>query len=579
MNKIKESIEFIIGQLKRSVQRFPITLCITALFMIIAIMLTHSDYAATNTDTLEKMLLALAIGIPLSATATLALERFKLSRTKRLLVHVSSILLVGIYYLTIPTEMSTYFGMRFVALWAILFFAFLVAPYFYEREGLSRYILHLTGRFFLTVLFSGVILGGIAMMIFTIEELFSVRWPDEIYMDLFIVVSGAFAVTHFLGSVPEMDKELDVADYSKIFKSLFLFIVLPIVSVYTVILYAYFVKILLGFKLPEGIIGNLVLWYALVSVTTLFFIRDLRSEVPWLSKFIRIYIPLMAVPLAMLFIAIGIRINAYGLTMPRYFVFALAIFSALSLLIMWLKKNDTAVVTVILLMAFITLTFFGPLSGYSMTLNDQTNRLEILLEENSMMGTDGKVTPNASLDTAQKKAVSEKIDFLLDAYSLEEVEVLPEGFDRSKAKDYLGFDMSYYWSGELERSYFNYYIKDDTRIINVSGADYFILTGHYDMIAKTKLKDQVTIEKLSNDAIIKIMDDNAVLLEFDLKNAAATFYLDQTQNVVLQSIDGSVTATLEFISINGQIASDDEPNKVEDLDVESYDVRILLTIK
>jgi hypothetical protein len=48
---------------------------------------------------------------------------------------------------------------------------------------------------------------------------------------------------------------------------------------------------------------------------------------------------------------------------------------------------------------------------------------------------------------------------------------------------------------------------------------------------------------------------------------------------VIKSADGLVTATLEFISINGQIKSDGQPNAVEDLDVESYDIRILLDIE
>ncbi len=579
MNKIRESIEFIIGQLKRSVQRFPVTLGITALFMVVAIMLNHAGYTGDNTKQLERLIFALAIGIPMSAAATLAIERFNLSGIKMALVHVGAIVMTGIYYLTIPAETNVYFGMRFMALWSILFLAFLTVPYFYKREGLSRYVLYLVGRFFLTVFFAGAIFGGIAMMIFTIDELFSVSWPDEIYMDLFIVISSAFAVTHFLGSVPEMDQEIDVIDYSKIFKSLFLFIVLPIVSVYTIILYAYFVKMLFNFRLPEGIIGNLVLWYALVSVITLFFVRDLRSEVAWLSRFMRIYIPLMIIPLIMLFIAIGIRINAYGLTMPRYFVVALAIFSTISLFIMWLKKSDTAVVTAILLMAFISLTFFGPLSGYSMTLMDQSNRLESLLNQNNMIDSNGKIIPNTSLGEAKEKLISEKIDFLLDAYTLEEVAILPKNFERSNAEATLGFEMSYYWPGEDEQSYFNYYIEEQTKVIPVSGADYFILVSLYDKIDLTMLKDQVTLEKQTNASNLEIKSADTLLLEIDLMEAAAMFYLDQTRNIVIESPDGLVTATLEFLSINGRINGAGEPTKVEDLDVDSYDVRILLNLK
>ena len=93
VSKFKDSIEFIIGQLKRSVQRFPITLGITALFMVVAIMLTHAGYAASNTDQLEKMLFALAIGIPMSAAATLFIEKFRLKREKMAIVHVGAILM------------------------------------------------------------------------------------------------------------------------------------------------------------------------------------------------------------------------------------------------------------------------------------------------------------------------------------------------------------------------------------------------------------------------------------------------------------------------------------------------------
>jgi hypothetical protein len=196
-----------------------------------------------------------------------------------------------------------------------------------------------------------------------------------------------------------------------------------------------------------------------------------------------------------------------------------------------------------------------------------------------MIGTDGKVVPNASLDEEQRRAISEKIDFLLNAYSLEEVAILPDDFDRSNAKAHLGFDMTNYWPGEFEQTYFNYYTKEDTRVVSVTGADYFILTNHYDMIAQTMLKDQMTLEKSSNDSILKIKDGSTMLLEIDLKNAAATYYLDQSQDVVIKSADGLVTATLEFISINGQIKSDGQPNAVEDLDVESYDIRILLDIE
>ena len=579
MNRIKETLNFIGQKLKRSVQRFPLTLGITMTFVVCAIALAHADYNAAYREDLERVLFALAIGIPMTAAVKLFIERLALTGIKMLVSQGAALVLTLIYYVTIPEDFNAYFGMRFAALWAILFLAFLVVPYFYKREGLSRYILHLLGRFFLTALYAGVIYGGIAMMIFTIDQLFNVTWPDEIYFDVFIIIAGAFGVTHFLGSVPESKTDLEVSEYSKIFKSLFLFIVLPIVSVYTVILYAYFIKILFNFKLPDGIIGNLVLWYATVSVGALFFVRDLRGEVSWLGKFYKIYIPLMTIPLAMLFIAIGIRIDAYGMTMPRYFVVALALFSTFSLAVMWFKKNDTSVVTMILLVTFITLSFFGIFSGYNLSLKDQLNRLEVLLESNQMLDANGALIANSNVPNDQQDLISEKIDFLFRSYEPEELPILPEGFIPSEAKQYLGFDMKYYWGGDSKDVYFNYYTKGYGGVMALAGADYLISTNHYDQLDAVELGQSYKVDKSLDSGIVQIYRDKEMVFEIDLSTAAATFYLNQDENVVVTSPDGKMKATLDFISIDGRITSE-EPAKVpSDLSVQSFEVRILLDVE
>jgi len=579
VNRLKESLKFIGQQLKRSIERFPLTLGLTALFMIGAITLTHADYNVSYREFLERILFALAIGIPLTASINLFVERLSLTGAKMFASHGTAILLTFVYYLTIPKDYSNYFVMRFAALWAIMFLAFLIVPYFYKREGLSRYVLYLAGRFFLTALYAGVIYGGISMMIFTIEQLFNVTWVDEIYLDLFIIIAGAFGVTHFLGSVPESQVDLEISNYSKIFKSLFLYIVLPIVSVYTVILYAYFVKILFSFNLPDGIIGNLVLWYATVSVATLFFVRDLRSEVSWLARYYKIYIPLMSIPLAMLFVAIGIRINAYGLTMPRYFVVALAIFSTISLVVMWFKKNDTAVVTMLLLVTFISLSFFGIISGYNLTLNDQLGRLETLLESNGMMDSQGKIVPNNQVPAEQQNLISEKIDFLYRSYELEDLTLLPEGFTPSEAKQYLGFEMQYYWSGDSMDQYFNYYTKGYGNAIALEGADYLITTNYYEALNKMEIGQSYTISKDQEKGMIQIYQGESLVFEIDATTAAAAFYLNQDQKVVVFSADGTMKATLDFVSIDGRITSEGVATVPTDLLIQSFEVRILLDVE
>lgn len=580
MNRLKDFFKFIGEKLKRSIERFPLTLVVTAAFVVVAIMLAHADYQASHRELLERMLFAIATGIPITAMVKLAIERFEWVDGKRLVASAISLVLPVLYFFTIPVDYGRYFVMRFMALWAILFFAFLIIPYFLKREGLSRYVLHLLGKFFLTVLYAGVIFGGISMMVFTIEELFSVNWWDEVYFDVFIIIAGAFGVTHFLGSVPEIKTDVPINEFSKIFKGLFLYIVLPIVSVYTVILYAYFVKILFNFKLPEGVIGNLVLWYALVSVTTLFFIRDLRREVPWLPKFYKFYIPLMSIPLLMLFIAIFIRIDAYGMTMPRYFVVALALFSTISLVVMWLRKNDTSVVTMLLLVGFIAVSFFGPLSGYSVTLSSQTGQLEALLVENGMLDAEGKLVANASLDQDAQRAISEKTQFLLRSYELKEIGILPSDFEGDRIKAYYGFELYDYWGMPGDRSsYFNYFSKDYNRIMPLYGAEFMVTATNYEAIGRVELNDAYSIEKKLNDAMFTIYRGEETAIQIDLRRAAAVFYLNQNEDPVFESDDGAIKVTLVYQNIDGRVVGEVSPSVPDDLNVQYFEVRVLLDVE
>lgn len=579
MKRVREFIVFIVEKLKRSIDRFPITMLVTALFVIVAIMLAHQNYNSTNRDLYERILFAVAIAVPLTATGKLLVERLMSQGLQKILIEAGTLLLPLVYFFTIPKDYNEYFVMRFFALWAILYLLFLMVPYFYKRPGLSRYILFLFGRFFLTVLYSGVIFAGLSMMVFTIEELFSVNWWDEVYFDVFIIIAGAFGVTHFLGSVPEIQTDLEISTFSKVFKGMFLFIILPIISVYTLILYAYFIKLLFSFELPDGVIGNLVLWYAMVSVATLFFIRDLREEIPWLTKFYKLFIPAMVVPLAMLFVAIFIRIGAYGITMPRYFVVALAVFSTISLAGMWAIKKDTAVLTVSLLIVFIGISFYGFFSGYNLTRVGQTQELERLLTENAMLS-NGVLIANPSLSLDKQREISNQINFLLNNFEVNEIDTLPTDFDREKAKAFLGFELTNYWGGPLDKTqYFNYFDKDPTRVVNLSGADYLIMVNSYETREKIAIDvlGKYYIDKAQPN-MLNIYEGDAKILTIDLNEGAKTFYLNQDDRPTFESENGQLKVILDFINISGRVVGDKSPVSSDDLSIDHYDLRILIDV-
>lgn len=553
MKKILRYLNLIGVGLKRSVERFPETLFLTLVLVVMFILRVHMSFGNGVSNSVDKWLFALVLGIPIFASAKLIVERMDLSNQLRIAVNLVAAILVIAFRFTIPDNMTDYFMMRYFALFFMFFIGFLMIPYFYTRKGLSQYILYMAGRFFLMILYSGVIFGGVVMMVFTIESLFELRITEKIYIDLFIMVSGLFGVTFYLGAVPEKNKE---NAYSKVFKTLFLYILTPIISIYLVILYAYFIKILIEFSLPKGLIGNLVVWHAVVSVSTLFFVRDLRDEIPWVNKFIRTYIPLMIVPMIMLFLAMGIRIDAYGVTMPRYFVVALAIFSTLGMMIMRVFKSDTAVPLTILLITFIGLSFFGPLSGYAVTLDDQSNRLEAMLYEYELMDNAGNLIANADLSEVQKKDVSNQIQFLMRNYDMEDVEILPNDFNSQTALSYLGFELYGYWYGDtLERTYFNVGGKENSSVMNVENTQYLLLADYYTVFDHVELMDGIKVSKTEQEPNLKFIRDGEVIAEIDMTEAAVEYYLDQNKfpsyEYKFDSLSKTLGIELEFRSLGG----------------------------
>lgn len=578
MLKIKSFIKFLFVKVRRSIERFPMPLLFTLGFVIIAIMLNHLDYNHLSRAFYGRLLMALGIGVPITALLKLVLERWPQKHVNVIIIQGLGVILPILYYFTIPKEMTVYFAMRFSALWTLFFMGFLLIPYFYRRLGLSQYILFLAGKFFLTMLYAGVIFGGVSMMIFTIESLFDVNWSSKIYFDLWLMIAGAFGVTHFLGNVPEMNHEMQTDSYSKIFKGLFLYILIPIISIYTLILYAYFVRIIFSLELPEGIIGNLVLWYALVSVFTLFFTQDLKNEITWLDRYFKYYIPAMSIPLLMLFIAIGIRINAYGFTMPRYFVVALALFSVFSLVMMRIKRQDTAVTTMVLLMVFVTLSFFGVLSGYQVTLADQSNRLEKLLVEHKMWAGTGEIIPNTNLNSETQQAISEKVDFLLSHYTQAEIEVLPEAFNRNQFESVFGFKMTLYGYDYDPSIFINYYQNDKTRIMPLNGADYLLSVSRYESFDSVILDKGVKVSKKSDQGSVVFQIEGEPELTVNIDTIASAFYLNQAEQQVEIFLSGKLTLSFIFGNISGKQISSSTPMSPKDLLIDYYDVQILIKL-
>ncbi len=110
-------------------------------------------------------------------------------------------------------------------------------------------------------------------------------------------------------------------DTNKFFAFVIRFIVIPFVTLYFCILYAYSIKVLLNISdWPKGEVSWLVIGFSIFGYLGYIFSKSYEEEHKTVQIFRRFF-PVVVIPqIPMLTYAILLRINQYDLTMNRYFV-------------------------------------------------------------------------------------------------------------------------------------------------------------------------------------------------------------------------------------------------------------------
>jgi hypothetical protein len=156
---------------------------------------------------------------------------------------------------------------------------------------------------------------------------------------------------------------------------------MPLVGAYLAILYAYIVRIALIREWPEDGVAWLILWFLLIAMVAYIFSYPLmRDRVNrfywWLQRWLFAFI----IPLTLLlFVAIGVRINQYGFTENRYFVFLFGVWLLGISLYGLFSKRRNIIVFVSSFFILMLLSLVGPWSAFSISKQSQLNRLDEII--------------------------------------------------------------------------------------------------------------------------------------------------------------------------------------------------------
>jgi uncharacterized membrane protein SirB2 len=326
------------------------------------------------------------LGLALSLAFTLYTESKTLSASTKITGHMAVFLLLAtIGFVTNPFKREVD-----ILILLILAFAFhlLVAISAFssskENNGFWQMNKNLFLRFATSVLYSVVLFAGLSVALFSIQTLFAIKWDDEIYFRLWIIIAALFNTLFFLSGISSPIQQLNSESaYPKGLKIFTQYVLIPLASIYLIILLAYEIKILLAWELPNGTVSILILGYAVFGILSLLLVHPLRDndDSKWIKLFSKWFYVLMVPLLVLLALAIYKRVSDYGITESRYILVALAVWLSF-ITIYFLVKGQEQIRIIPISLALIALIITaGPWGIAYVSKTSQQNRLLNILEE------------------------------------------------------------------------------------------------------------------------------------------------------------------------------------------------------
>jgi hypothetical protein len=413
-------------------KRFPFVIATAITCTVLSILLEQKDYSFTSTPTesflhiYAKVLMCGALGIPLFFAAAVFEERkfFKL-QYKFNVGSMGVILFLFGYYFTLSTVPNETDFIRYVvlALAAHLLVAFSPFVAVKEDNGFWQYNKALFLTILLSMLYTYVLYGGLSIALASLDALFNISVSSHFYFYLWVVLQGIFNTWFFLSQIPPRLADLEQKEAYPIGLKIFTqYVLLPLVSIYLLILYGYLVKIILEWNLPQGSVSYLVLCFSVAGIFALLLIYPVRnsSDNKWIPIYDKIFyfalIPLVGV----LFAAVYVRINAHGITENRYFVALLAFWLLGNTIYRITRKETNIKVIPISLCILAVLSSFGWWGAFQVSTRNQTNRFVKTLEANNLLK-NGVIVNNGEVPNKVENQLSGIARYLADRNELAKI--------------------------------------------------------------------------------------------------------------------------------------------------------------
>ena len=601
MKKIKENVKKLLLHFKSGFERFPITIILAFLHFITGIYI--AEVRSFQSDEFVEVNLLLFGSIFITAMFEMIYEKYFYKQNRWLVRGIYSAItfVISIIFFVEYLRTNDYYNIYYFTLIPISIVLFLLIPILKKRENKEKYLQSVFSNFVITGVFAAVLWIGVEIILTTVNYLFF-NSGDSLFFRLttysFWFITEVFGASLFLSLLKKPDDNLENYEFPFIFNLLIKFVIIPLIIIYTGVLYIYMMKVLISMHLPKGLISHLVLWYTAFSVAVMILITPFTQKDKFFENFKK-YFPYFSIPLifASLF-AVFQRTYQYGITENRYYVL-ISIFWLLFCMILYIRKMNITGIFISLITCLV-ISVYTPLSAKNVSNFSQSQRLKRMLVKYGALK-DGKISKiTQKLNNSEGSQIYTTLQYISDNSTIaklnfknEKGEVYSTLGDLEKGLDVKESWKDYYYRSDDEGNYeerkvVTYKVKNSENaeiISDIAGYDNFISyknvynedstnqeneSEKYKIILKNKI---ITINSKNGTELAKINYEDVVKqIASKLRTSKLPVTSDTVYEVPQKDLEyigtiGKINYKISLRSINEEIIN----GKPKDLYYEEFD--------
>jgi hypothetical protein len=419
------SLNIFVHSIKNVLSRFPFEIGFALLGTLAATVLIEiSELKVEAENFCLRLIMVANLGLVLSLSLSLFFENNACSFLKKILLRCSILLLlVGLFFLIDPLKRETDF-FRFILLALAAHLSVSFAAYFGKGHinAFWQFNRVIFLRFLIGGIYSAALFLGLAAAVGSMNFLFNFNFDWDTFAILWVWIVGIFQTVFFLSGVPVnlngLEKDTTYPHGLKIFTQ---FVLIPLATVYAIILLAYEAKILLEWELPKGLVSNLILGYAVFGLLSLLLIYPVRNqdENKWLKTFSRSFYYVLIPLILLLLWAVLARVIDYGITEERYFLIILAAWLTFINAYFLLSKSQNIMIIPFSLCLLTIVSVYGPQGAFSTSRRSQINELKELFGNHGSLDGDKIISLKLKPGKEDMSRMINIVDYLVNMHGIE----------------------------------------------------------------------------------------------------------------------------------------------------------------